>query len=140
MIEMTRAMLLLLLFAGAVWDIKKREIPLLLPVFGFGIGLLLRILAGFGSVAVLAAGCLPGLILLTAGCLSKEAVGYGDGAMLVCAGIFLPFSETLMLLVLSLLLAAVGAGILLAAKKMKRKETLPFLPFLLAGYVAVLTG
>ena len=45
-----------------------------------------------------------------------------------------------MLLVLSLLLAAVGAGILLAAKKMKRKESLPFLPFLLAGYVAVLTG
>ena len=72
MIEMTRAMLLLLLFAGAVWDIKKREIPLLLPVFGFGIGLLLRILAGFGSAAVLAAGCLPGLILLTAGCLSKR--------------------------------------------------------------------
>ena len=49
MIEMTRAMLLLLLFAGAVWDIKKREIPLYLPVFGFGIGLLLRILSGFGT-------------------------------------------------------------------------------------------
>ena len=140
MIEMTRAALLLLLFAGAARDIEKREIPLYLPVIGLATGLLFRALSGFGNATVLAAGCLPGLVLLAAGYLSKEAVGYGDGVMVLCAGIFLPFSETLMLTILSLLLAAGGAGILLLAKKMKRKETLPFLPFLLAGYVVVLSG
>lgn len=140
MTEITQGALLLFLFTGAVLDLRSREIPLGLLGAGFGIGLFLRIMTGAGDIAAVFAGCLPGLLLLAAGFLSKEAIGFGDGGMLVSAGMYLTFSENLMLTILSLFLAAGGAGILLAAKKIRRKETLPFLPFLLAGYVLLLAG
>ncbi len=138
--EITHVTLLMILFTGAVWDYRKQEIPLLLPVFGICSGVLFHILSGFGSALAFASGFLPGLLLLAAGFLSKEAVGYGDGAMLLCVGSFLTFSETLLMTILSLLFSAACAGILMAAKRIKRKGTFPFLPFLLAGYVAVLAG
>lgn len=140
MTELMQAVLLLFLFAGAVQDVQKQEIPVLLLAGGFGAGLLLRILSGSGDAAALFAGCLPGLLLLAAAFLSGEAVGYGDGGMLICTGMYLTLSENLMLMVMSLFLAAGGAGILLFTKKIKRRESLPFLPFLLGGYVLLLAG
>lgn len=140
MIEIIHVTLLMILFAGAVWDMQKREIPAYLPVIGFLFGFLLRMIAGLAGAAGLLGGCLPGLLMLVAGYLSKEAVGYGDGGMLICCGIYLTFSESMMLMIISLLLAAGSAGILLVFKRISRKEPLPFLPFLLAGYVILLAG
>ena len=67
------------------------------------------------------------------GKLSREAVGYGDGGIVLVLGLFLSFWELLGLLAAASVLAALWTAVLLFWGKAGR--TIPFVPFLLAGFL-----
>ena len=67
--------------------------------------------------------------------LSKGAMGMGDVLIISSLGIMLDFWKFMAVIGMGLLSAGIYSGILLVMKKAKRKTEIPFVPFLLLGYV-----
>lgn len=130
---------LLLFLGGAAWmDYRKKELPLFYIAGGFLLGILFRILSGADILTEILPGFLPGLACLLLAKLTREAIGYGDALMMIAAGAFCAMPVLLFLLLGGFLTASLCSVLLLILKKRKRKETIPFMPFLLCGYVLTL--
>ena len=78
---------------------------------------------------------LPAILFLIIAKVSKEQVGYGDGWLMLPLGIILGFEKMCMVLMWAISLAAVCALILLVKYRYRRGMEMPFVPFLLTGYV-----
>ena len=130
----SRTLLLLVLGSASFIDLRTHSLPLVLPSCALGGGILLRFLSGkvHWPEAVLC--FLPGLFLLLLALLSRQAVGYGDGAILLSAGAFLDLAGSLTLLFGAMLLSALFCGMLLLLRKARGTDQIPFVPFLLGGY------
>lgn len=127
---------ILLLTANAINDFKKREI-LLLPTISYGLFGCFILLSEkhtsfFRSLLCL----LPGFFLLAVGKASNGKVGYGDGILILVLGVWTGFLECLLTLTAGLLLASIWAAAALILKIHNKKDTIPFIPFLLIGYLA----
>lgn len=130
---------LLFFLGGAAWiDYRKRELPLYYIAGGLGLGLLFRLLSGASILSEILPGFLPGILCLFLAKLTREAIGYGDALMMIAAGAFCGIPVLLFLLFCGFLTAALFSIVLLILKKRKRKEEIPFMPFLLCGYVFTL--
>ena len=138
-LEILTNVTLLFFLGGAAWiDHRKRELPLFYIAGGFGLGLLLHILSKAAILSGVLPGFLPGLFCLLLAKLTHEAIGYGDALMILAVGAFCSIRILLFLLFGGFLTAALYAGVLLIWKKRKQKEEIPFLPFLLCGYIFTL--
>lgn len=82
-------------------------------------------------------GLAVGLLLLLFAYFSKEAVGIADGIIIAVCGVAFGVYETIMLCFFAGLYAAVVSFVLLLRKKVGRKSRVPFLPFLLLGYITM---
>lgn len=117
-----------------IWDWKKRSIPCQLPL-AFGIlGIARQMITGVISWQDCVSGVSIGAVFLVLGYVTREAVGYGDGLIILTTGIFLGFCGNLRLLFYGLILSSLGGGVLLSQGK-GRKAELPFAPFLAAGFL-----
>lgn len=76
---------------------------------------------------------LPGIMAFMAAFLTKEQIGYGDAACLAVLGIVVSADILWSAIMSGLLLLSVCSMVLLLRKKVKRKTTLPFIPFLTVG-------
>ncbi|MDD2957336.1 MAG: prepilin peptidase [Lachnospiraceae bacterium] len=83
-------------------------------------------------------GCLPGLCLLAAGLATREAIGYGDGLVIMSCGAAIGFADVTALLLLGLFFSAIWAAILLIVRKAGKKDSFPFVPFLLAAWICMM--
>ena len=79
-------------------------------------------------------GLIPGAALLIAGKLSG-CVGEADGIMLLLLGGMYGLRNGGELMMYALLLASAVSIFLIAVKHAGKKDTLPFIPFLLAGFM-----
>ena len=81
---------------------------------------------------------IPGMGLFIICKATKEAVGMGDVYVTFLLGLMLGFNNTVNLLFVSMIItAAFGLCHMILTGK-SRKETLPYMPFLLGGYVLML--
>lgn len=62
-------------------------------------------------------------------------MGIGDGLMIFAMGSVLNAGELMEILCLSFLLCGIYAGLQLGLLKKKRNTEIPFVPFLLVGYL-----
>lgn len=125
----------LLLFA-AVWDMQKREIPNLIPVFLLGCGLL-----GISASTLLPA--LLGLFVtalpyfLASVLIRREegfAIGGGDIKLMAGCGFVLGIWGGILQNILSLIFALLSGVVLSKVKKEKfRKLRIPLAPYFCAG-------
>lgn len=132
---------ILLLFAlgtAAILDMKTREIPVVLAAGAFAGGLTLQLIIGKLVFYEILLGCLVGLALVGISILSHQDVGLGDGLMFIATGAFLGLTDNLFLLLISLGLSSLAAVALLIILKLKGKARVPFLPFVLCGYICLL--
>ncbi len=83
-----------------------------------------------GGVAV-------GILLLVFGLFSGGAMGLADAVVITACGVAFGLYETVALGFFAALYAGLFSGVLLLAKKVKRKSKIPFLPFLFLGYVTM---
>ena len=83
-------------------------------------------------------GVLPGVSLLILSRLMNGCIGKGDGYLLCISGIALGLKINLSLLFFALLLAGGISAVLLAIRKVRKDTKLPFVPFLLGGYLMTL--
>ncbi|MBR6381944.1 MAG: hypothetical protein IKS07_09780 [Lachnospiraceae bacterium] len=85
----------------------------------------------------LLAGALPGGILLLLALGTKKA-GTADGLALGITGACEGFPFALTAFAVSLFVMALFAGLLLAARRVRRDTRIPFYPFLTLGYLAAI--
>lgn len=124
----------------SVEDIRKKQIRLN-PVFAFGIlGIIFHMLWRIQSIESLLLGMLVGVAMLFLSILTGGRIGAGDGVVLIVTGIYLGVERNLTLLLCGLLMCGIWAFVLIVLRKKSRKDTIPFIPFLLVAYVYILAG
>ena len=138
--ELEWAANIIMLAFCSVQDIREKEISLWkLQIYGFLIlGIFLsRFFIQKNSLFSLLEkgifGLIPGLLFLFFSFASKEAVGYGDGIILLFIGISIGFWQCLGVLFTALLGIFLAAAMILILAGRKKNVRIPFLPFLLTG-------
>ena len=138
--ELEWAANIIMLAFCSVQDIREKEISLWkLQIYGFLIlGIFLsRFFIQKNSLFSLLEkgifGLIPGLLFLFLAKASKEAVGYGDGIILLFIGISIGFWQCLGVLFTALLGIFLAEAMILILAGRKKNVRIPFLPFLLTG-------
>lgn len=119
-------------------DIRKKKIQIVLIAAGF---LIIFVYSIFKIDIILwnrLAGLIPGIILLILNPVTRGQVGLGDGLIVSILGISLGFFATAGMLILGLFGSALLSLFLIIFKKANKKTTIPFIPFLLLGFLGVL--
>lgn len=80
-----------------------------------------------------------GIVLFAFIYFSKEALGVADGVVIAACGIAFGVYEAVALCFIASLYAGGYSAVLLLTKKVGKKHRIPFLPFLLLGYVTLRT-
>jgi leader peptidase (prepilin peptidase)/N-methyltransferase len=121
----------------SISDIKTKSISLARLVCYMIVALALNIIMRYQSFISLFGGIIVGVIFLGFGILTKEGIGYGDGAIFICLGAVLGLYDNLRLLMYSLMLAAIVGGIYALVRKKNLKVRIPFIPCVLITYVVM---
>lgn len=119
-------------------DLYKRKISMHSTILFGIVGILLQIPNYRDHWLSIAGGILVGVAIFVLSKVTKGKVGDGDAWILMVTGIFLGFRSNIMLLLLSLWMAAAVSILLLILKKAKRKTELPFVCFMIPGYILLL--
>lgn len=117
----------------AIWDGKKKEIPVLPGWLCLVILLIVQIVEQKGITTVFL-GMGVGLFLWLISKLSKGGIGEGDALIYVITGVSLGFFRNLEVLILSLMTASFVSLWLLVIKRKGRKYRIPFIPFTMFSY------
>ena len=131
------------LFYASLVDIRTREIdPVVTAITGLT-GVVYVVLERSGDLAGVALSLIPGVCLFLFGLASRGRFGAGDGLTIITIGLFLEVDIVMISVMAGLLLSscyAVGILVVSPARSGARrgKEALPFLPFLLGGYILCL--
>lgn len=141
------AIIISILLVIATYDILHLEVPDILTYLGifFSLGfvflklyftesLSLENLIPYGYAILTAAGFLGFLVLLS----REKWMGMGDILLGVLMGVFLGMPSVLVGLFFAFILGSLVGLILIAAKKKKLKDAVPFGPFLVAGTLIAL--
>ena len=134
----TETCFLAFLAAAAIADVRKRSLNIIFLSIGFTVGFVLQTVSGRLSLWEMLLGAALGGAAAIISALSRQAIGYGDSFMIAACGVWLGFSECVPVILCALLLAAVCGAVMMIFKKAKARDSLPFVPFLLAGYLIVL--
>ena len=116
-------------------DIRHRKIPLLYLLLGIGVALSVLFFQEQGMWILSLGGAGIGVAFLGISKITKEAIGYGDSLLILGLGILLGFWQVMAVLVVAFSLTAISSMVLLVLKKMNRRTTLPFIPFLALGFL-----
>ena len=118
------------LAGNAIFDIRKKEVYLFPMIVTGVIGILVQILWRSLHWGDFWGGIGIGVALLLLAKVTNEAIGYGDGMVVIVVGLWKGFFQTVELLLISLMIAALYSILLLVVKKVGKKHTMPFIPFL----------
>ena len=130
-------MVLALLVACAICDWKWREIPLYLLIVMSVDVLILAIGCGGLRLGLRLGGALVGVLFFLIGKCTKEAIGYGDSWLMLLLGVYLGAMQLLQLLLIASVVAGVISLFFLWKKRWKKTVAIPFVPFLVVGYLGV---
>lgn len=144
-----RCFVLFFLTALTRKDIRERllSLPILVSFGIVGIFFLMGVEGGLyalqgnaenGYLQNLAGRICPGVISLLCARMSRGGFGMGDGWVILILGIYLGFGSTVYLLMLAFLCAFVFSLFYLIRTRCDKKQELPFVPFLLMGYLLML--
>lgn len=128
-----------LLGVQSYWDLRYKAIP---DVVSLAVGIIGLCLWNQGekNIAELWCALLPGMVCLFIGKVSKEAIGYGDGILLCILGIYYTVTELMELCLIAISTAGICGLVLLVFFQKRGQYELPFVPFLLLGWIVRMVG
>ena len=139
--EISQVFCMGILLSLSVIDIHFRRIPVDILVMASIAALVYQGITRQADLWMAAGGAGVGILFLLVSKVTREGFGYGDSWAILALGIYLGLWGVLDVLAGTFCLLAAVSLICLTAKKMSRKHTIPFIPFLAAGYLlSVLTG
>ena len=145
-IIMSYLMLLSVLYFAAIVDFKKSIIPNSLIIAGLIMYLVFALISIF-AVGVnaksfllisVAGGLIIGGLLLLVMLISKNALGMGDVKLFFVVGLMLGLKNCYEVLLISMVIMALTAIVLLLLKKVDRKTAVPMAPFMTIGFMICL--
>lgn len=116
------------------WDLRYKEIPTQISLLGGIIGVFLSIWSGRNWMEMVLA-LIPGIIFLLFAKMSKEAVGFGDGILLCAMSGFYSIGSMMFICTTAFFAVSVLALFLLVVCRKNRNYEMPFVPFLLGGWI-----
>lgn len=123
------------LMAFSLWDYKNRKLPLV-PIFCLmSAGILFICGERTENLQNTLLGVGIGAFFCMMAKLTASSIGMGDGLLALLIGIYMGGVLTFICLCFAFLFSAVAALFLIVFKKKGKKDSLPFVPFLLAGYI-----
>ncbi|SHJ43590.1 prepilin peptidase [Parasporobacterium paucivorans] len=130
-----------IIFLGihSITDIRYKKVSLMLCVISALAGLLLNILLRESDVSSRLLALLPGAGMILLGRFSRDAVGLGDGIVIMVLGLYMGVAATLAILMAGLFIAALVSLALIVFKKAGGKDRIAFVPCLFAGYLITIT-
>lgn len=127
------------LWIGMLWngalDLWKKKISFIPIILMAATGFIIHIAQGNLLEPKLWYGFFPGVACIVFSLISKGEIGMGDGWMLLGMGALMEYELLFCTCIFGMLLAAVVAGILFIVFHKGRKYSIPFVPFLAAGYL-----
>ncbi|MCQ2522356.1 MAG: hypothetical protein MJ105_08255 [Lachnospiraceae bacterium] len=133
MILIERILGTIILATGSIYDVKRKSIPKIYAWIAIGISFIFVIFIRRTHVVECMAGLAEGAVAVILARLCG-VFGEGDGMVLGSIGLLVGAFSGLVVLFWSVLFAAVFAMIILVSRKGKGKSTIPFLPFMMAGF------
>ena len=131
------ALTALWLIAMSIFDLFEKKVPVWLLAIG-GIPAIVTAMyayvKGAGSFNQILFGMLPGVLLLVVAAVTRKA-GWADGIVLVIMGLLTGLWECMACFMVSLLAMSAVSLLLLVLRKVGKNATLPYIPFLCAGYL-----
>lgn len=76
-----------------------------------------------------------GFVMILLSFITKDNIGLGDGVCVLSMGLLWGYEMQLRVVIMALLLLCITGGVLLLIGKIKRKEPLPFVPFLTVSLI-----
>lgn len=135
---MSQVVLTLWLLICSLQDIKCKKISTTLLLLGFPFLLTVSIVTNPIDFTSRILGFVAGVILIGISSITKGQIGIGDGLVISIIGLCLGIQIAVQIFMYGLFIAAIAAIIILGCKRGSRKTTMPFIPFLLLGYLGVL--
>ena len=127
---------------AAVQDLRKKCVSfryLLVACLGAVVYAGSAVLLGERSAADILLCLVPASGMAVMSFIGKQSVGTADAVMLLITGLLIGARENCLLLMISLFLSAAAGILLLIFKKARLRTKIPFLPFMAAGLVCLLT-
>lgn len=135
LIHITIAVLLIIY---TIQDIRYKRIHIL---YGAAAAVLIIIMIFFQenpNIMLRLGGVLTGLVMYGFSIITKEQIGRGDAIVLMITGLGLGFWDNLNFFFFGLICATVYSIIRIIKYGFKRRETIPFMPFLFSGYLIMM--
>ena len=124
----------------ALEDFRTKQIRLIEIAFFGIIGILIDVMLRPYSLLSIIGGVFVGVVLYVFSIVTNEKIGKADALIVMVSGLYLGFMNILVLLWISSVFAAIGGGLFLLT--IDRESTgdfdLPFMPFMLAGYMVLM--
>ncbi len=133
---------LIFLFVGMLWDIKKKAVPkIYLVVWAIGaITYLILEITSNKNIGSIFLAVIPGVVVLILSLITGEQIGLGDGLILLCVGCFQGMKDVLCMLFFSFVILTVVLILLLVMRRVGRTSRVPFVPFMFLGQLMVMFG
>lgn len=120
-------------------DLKDRQIKVRdILIFGV-VGIIINLVYRPHDLMSVMGGVMIGFLVYLFSVLSKEKIGKGDALLIIVTGLYLGFTDTLVVLWVSTVLAAIVGTIYVKKRRIEIDIEMPFVPFLLVGYLLLLT-
>ena len=119
-------------------DVRERSLRMGAILGSAALGIWLHLCYGRISLWDMVGGMGVGIVLYLCAYASGEKIGKGDALLVMVCGIFLGLWQTLLLLWLAFFFAGAFGFAFMKLRHVGRNYELPFVPFLLLGYVLCL--
>jgi len=119
-------------------DIREKSVSLISIIIFSLAGVFINICITNISLFSMFLGISVGLGVILLGKLMKDGIGTGDGAVLGSIGILIGGKMSLLVFIIAITISAAVVIVLLTFKKVKMKQELPFVPYILCAYVWML--
>jgi len=116
-------------------DLRKKRIPILIPVIAFVAGLMIRIVDRTLFSTECGLGVLVGGIFILSSILSRQQFGLGDGIIMTVCGLCLGVKKVIVLALGAMTLFLVVGVVRMFMFKLNGKQEIPFVPFMWIAFV-----
>lgn len=118
-------------------DIRTHRVPVKLLICSNIAAVMYHLFFRQMNIWVMIGGAGVGGLFLLLSRVTKEGIGYGDSWAILILGIYLGIWKLIEVLCVTFAVLGLFSAVILCRRKMSRKCTLPFFPFLAGGYLAV---
>lgn len=128
-------LVLVFLLWESIEDIKSQKISLIFVLMFGVLALAVKIFMYEVSLAEMFNDVLIGMFCLCMARITGQAIGYGDGVVLIILGIFVGIRKTVITLFIAFGLMMIVAMVMLIRKGFRYNATMPFIPCIFLAYL-----